>query len=340
MEKEKISIILPVYNSQNTISMTIDSIIKQTYDNYELIIINDGSSDNSESICLEYANKYKKINYISIENQGVSNARNIGISKATGNYIMFIDSDDEYYENTLETVYRYIKEKYELIVFGYNRIHVNKNKTKEMNTEVVYLKDAKDKNVFIEKMQKNYLFNQIWNKVYKKEILINNNIKFDTKISSGEDYRFNLKYIDCINNAIYVNKILYNYYSTDDGLSLKSRPDKLYIKIENLKQQKLLYNKHGYDIKYIDLNYIYTCFSGLTAMVEKQTLKKSREYIKRYVQNQEIKKELKNIKQRRKKDIKIQIYIHFLLIKNVFLLQVFSKILIFVRKIYRKIRLE
>ena len=124
MEKEKISIILPVYNSQNTISMTIDSIIKQTYDNYELIIINDGSSDNSESICLEYANKYKKINYISIENQGVSNARNIGISKATGNYIMFIDSDDEYYENTLETVYRYIKEKYELIVFGYNRIHV------------------------------------------------------------------------------------------------------------------------------------------------------------------------------------------------------------------------
>ena len=205
MEKEKISIILPVYNSQNTISMTIDSIIKQTYDNYELIIINDGSSDNSESICLEYANKYKKINYISIENQGVSNARNIGISKATGNYIMFIDSDDEYYENTLETVYRYIKEKYELIVFGYNRIHVNKNKTKEMNTEVVYLKDAKDKNVFIEKMQKNYLFNQIWNKVYKKEILIN---KFNQKLDNEMLLKFSQGSISRAINII-ENKEIY-----------------------------------------------------------------------------------------------------------------------------------
>ena len=147
MEKEKISIILPVYNSQNTIARTIDSIIKQTYDNYELIIINDGSTDNSESICLEYADKYKRIKYIRIENKGVSNARNLGIDNATGNYVMFIDSDDEYYKNTLETVYKYIEQRNDLIIFEYNRIDVSKNKTKEMNTNVTYLKDGKEKNI-------------------------------------------------------------------------------------------------------------------------------------------------------------------------------------------------
>lgn len=338
MKKEKISIILPVYNSQNTVAKTIDSVIRQNYDNYELIIINDGSTDNSESICIEYATKYKEINYIKIENNGVSNARNLGMDSATGNYIMFIDSDDEYYENTLETIYKYIEQENDLIVFGYNRIHVHKNKTKEMDTNITYLKNGKEKNIFIEKMQREYLFNQIWNKVYKAKILKDNNIKFDTKIASGEDYRFNLQYIDCINNAIYISKILYNYYSTDTGLSLKTGPEKLYVKLENLKQQKLLYNKYGYDIKYIDNNYIYTCFSGLTAMVEKQSIRRKREYIKKYIQNQEIREELINIK-KRQKGVKTKIYINFLLIKNIFMLQFFSEILICIRKIYRKIRL-
>lgn len=338
MEREKISIILPVYNSQNTIARTIDSIIKQTYDNYELIIIDDGSTDNSASICTEYERKYEKIKYKRIDNKGVSNARNIGIDNAIGNYIMFIDSDDEYREDTLECVYKYIEQNNDCIIFGYNRIHVHKNKTKEMNTDMILLENGKEKNIFIEKMQKEYLFNQIWNKVYKTKILKDNNIKFDTKIASGEDYRFNLKYIDCINNAIYINKVLYNYYSTDSGLSLKTGPEKLYVKLENLKQQKLLYNKYGYDIKYIDNNYIYTCFSGLTAMVENQSFGKKREYIKKYVLNQEIHEELKNIK-KRQKGFKIKVYVNFLLIKNIFLLQLFSEILIFIRKIYRKIRL-
>ena len=99
-----------------------------------------------------------------------------------------------------------------------------------------------------------------------------------------------------------------------------------------------MYNKYGYDIKYIDNNYIYTCFSGLTAMVENQSFGKKREYIKKYVLNQEIHEELKNIK-KRQKGFKIKVYVNFLLIKNIFLLQLFSEILIFIRKIYRKIRL-
>ena len=252
---------------------------------------------------------------------------------------MFIDSDDEYYENTLEYVYKYIEQNNDWIIFGYNRIHVHKNKTKEMNTEMMLLKNGKEKNLFIEKMQKKYLFNQIWNKVYKTKILKANNIKFDDKIASGEDYRFNLKYIDCINNAIYINKILYNYYSADSGLSLKTGPEKLYIKLENLNQQKLLYNKYDYDINYIDDNYIYTCFSGLTAMVDGQKWKNKREHIKKYINNKEIQEELEGIKKRQNK-IKTKICINILLIKNVLLLQFISEILVCIRKMYRKIRLE
>ena len=339
MDNKKISIILPVYNAQSTISRTIESVLRQTYENYELIIINDGSTDNSGNICKEYVKKSKEIHYIEIDNNGVSNARNLGIENSTGDYIMFIDSDDEYYDNTLETIKQYIEDSNDLVVFGYNRIHVNKNKTKVMNTDITYLKDGKQKNIFIEKMQNAYLFNQIWNKVYKAQIIKDNKIDFDININSGEDYRFNLKYIDVIDNAIYIDNILYNYYSTDTGLSLNIKPNKIYIKLENLKQQELLYLKYGYDIKYIDNNYIYTCFSGLTAMVEKQSWEKKREYIKKYIQNQEIREELKGIKKRRK-DIKTVICINILLLKNIFLLQVFSQALIFIRKIYRRIRLE
>ena len=338
MKNVVISIILPIYNSAKTLNRTIDSILKQDYQDYELILINDGSTDKSKEICSEYINKYSHIKFFDIQNGGVSNARNIGLKNSTGDYIMFIDSDDEYYEDTLSQVYQYIQNtKTEWIIFGYDRIHIN-NKIKVMNTDITYLKYGKQKNIFIEKLQKNYLFNQIWNKVYSNKIIKENQIFFEKDISSGEDYRFNLKYIDAIDNAIYIDKVLYKYYTTESGLSLKIDPNKMYIKLANLEKHKELYIKYKYDIDYIDKNYINTCFSGLTAMVEKQTPQKKIEYLKQYINNDNVKSELEKIK-RRQKSIKRKILINILLIKNVSFLKFFSYILIISRKLYRKVRL-
>ena len=338
MENKKISIILPVYNAEKTISRTIDGVLKQINENYELIIINDGSQDSSGEICKKYSSQNTKIKYFEIENSGVSNARNIGLEKATGDYIMFIDSDDEYCKNTLSELDLFISNDIDLVVFGYERIHVDSNKIRIMTTNPINIEDGKIKNIFIEQMQKNYLFNQIWNKAYKRKILKENKIFFDVNISSGEDYRFNLKYIDVINNAIYIDKILYKYYTSEEGLSLRVRPDKIYIKLENLEEQRKLYYKMKYPTDYIDKNYVYTCLSGLTAMVNKDNPKKTEEYLKLYTQNKEIEKELKSIR-KKTKDLKIKISISILLIKNILLLRWIVNVLIKLRKIYRKIKL-
>lgn len=339
MNDIKISIILPVYNSEKIISRTIESIIKQTYNTIELIIINDGSTDNSGKVCEEYSRKYDKIKYIDIENNGVSNARNTGIKNATGDYIMFIDSDDEYYTNTVEKVVSKLdNDNLELVVFGYDRIHIDTNKIKQMRTKEIEIKKGKNKNIFIEKLQKQCLFNQIWNKAFKRDILLKANIEFDTGISSGEDYKFNIQYIDLVDNALYIDEVLYKYYSGTEGLSLKTGPEKIYVKLDNLNEHRKLYEKMNYDTTYIDNNYVYTCLSGLTAMKIKKDAKKTREHIKKYIDNKEIKTELNNIK-KRSKSIKIKLSINLLKIKNVFILKMFVDLLSFIRIIYRKIRL-
>ena len=336
---KKISIILPVYNSEKTIKRTINSVLSQTNENYELIIVNDGSKDNSGTICREYANKYPTtIKYIEIPNGGVSNARNIGLKNATGKYIMFIDADDEYYEETLQVVSDYIKEEVELIVFGYERIHTNTGKIKEMNTDIIYLSDDTKLNLFIEMLQKKYLFNQIWNKLYIKKILMENEIYFDINISSGEDYRFNLKYMDKIQKAVSIGKVLYKYYDSEDGLSLKTGPDKIYIKLSNLEEQKKLYERRNFPTNFIEKSYVNTCLSGITAMVEKTDSESTKKYLYDYTKNQEIDKTLRNIR-KSKSNFMIKICIDILLIKNVFMLKTIASILIILRKIYRKIKL-
>lgn len=340
MEKTKMSIILPVYNSEKTISRTIESIIKQTYKKYELIIINDGSTDNSKSICTEYARKYKQIRYIEIINRGVSNARNFGIKNAKGKYIMFIDSDDEFYENTVEKMIKQIEEKPEmqLFIFGYERIHTNTNNVKLTRTDDMSLTNGKNKNIFIGSLQKNSLFNQIWNKVFIKDILISNNILFDENISIGEDFKFNIQYIGAINNALYVDEILYKYYSDSNGLSLRMNPEKLYTKLSNLEEQRKLYEKMGYNTTYIDNNYVYTCLSGLTTMIDKNNPKKTKEYVKRYINNLEIRNELKRIEKRSRNGM-IKMSIKLLLVRRVGILSFSAKVLRILRIIYRKIRL-
>lgn len=340
MNNLKISIILPVYNSEKTISRTIKSIINQTYKNIELIIINDGSTDNSGKICKEFASNFNIIKYIEIENNGVSNARNLGIQNATGEFIMFIDSDDEYYTNTVEKVVQEIEKNSNLqqVVFSYDRIHIDTNKIKKMTTENLEIVNGIDKNLFIEKLQKACLFNQIWNKAFKRDFLVNNGIQFDTNVSSGEDYKFNIQYIDFVNNSLYIDEILYKYYSGEEGLSLKTGPEKIYVKLDNLKEHRRLYEKMNYNTTYIDNNYVYTCLSGLTAMKIKNDSKKTRENINRYINNEEINNELLRIK-KRSNSFKIKICIKFLTIKNIFILQVLINLLCFTRIIYRKIRL-
>ena len=107
---EKITVIVPVYNVENYLEKCLDSLINQTYKNIEIIVINDGSTDNQGEICQEYAQKDNRIVYIEKENGGLSDARNVGLDKMTGSYVTFIDSDDWIEQDYIETLYKKIVE--------------------------------------------------------------------------------------------------------------------------------------------------------------------------------------------------------------------------------------
>lgn len=213
-EKILLSIIVPAYNAEKTIGRLIDSIVSQKYDNYELIILNDGSKDNTYKVISEYAKKYENVIAIDKINTGVSDTRNEGLKIAKGKYIVFADADD-YYSNVFfqEIIPEIKKENFELLVFNANVMNYE---------EIMYdLIPKKYKSgIFIEKygLQKylqgefcHKIGNVPWNKVYINEIIKKNKIVFNTEKKYGEDLLFNLIYTSKITKYNYFNKNLYNY---------------------------------------------------------------------------------------------------------------------------------
>ena len=128
MENELISIKVPIYNVENYLRQCLDSIVSQTYQNFECLLINDGSSDNSADICREYIEKDSRFRYFEKENVGVSSARNLGIERSKGQYITFIDSDDWVDSEYLEVLYRaLIEEKADIAITTYKQFNMDDN---------------------------------------------------------------------------------------------------------------------------------------------------------------------------------------------------------------------
>ena len=177
-----ISIIIPVYNCENTIERCIKSLCKQKFDDIEILVIDDGSNDNSGNIVKQLLNSDNRIKYIKKENGGVSSARNLGIEISNGKYIMFIDGDDW------------------------------------VDTHRVGCAP--------------------WAKVYKKEILMKNGIRFNEKLSIAEDYIFNIEYLMCAESIEY-NKSAHIYYViNNNGANYKIR--KNYIELQECILKQLM----------------------------------------------------------------------------------------------------
>ncbi len=204
----KISIIVPVYNTEKYIGRCIESIQNQTYTNLEIILVDDGSKDDSLTICQKYAEKDSRIKVLHTKkNFGVSNARNMGIERSTGEYIGFIDSDD-YIEKTMyETLVRYSDNRV-LPICTYNMVDENKTilDQKEIGDTVGEV-DVKDFFLLCE----NILLNSPVNKLYESTIVKKNNIRFDVNLSLGEDFLFVMQYIEYIEKFYIIDVPLYNY---------------------------------------------------------------------------------------------------------------------------------
>ena len=235
----KVSVIIPVYNSEKYIEKCINSVLAQTYQNYEIIVINDGSKDNSGKIMEQLQDKYPdKIKYIEQENMGVAKTRNKGIERATGDYIAFMDNDDYIENDYLQTLIENSDNgHYDIVLCGYQRPNENGKIIKKLYVN--------------ENRWSWLLVTAPWAKIYKKSYLIENNLKFlDNNI--GEDVYLNLQAYLLTDKVKAVNYIGYNWFFNTKSVSNSSQKDFSKINvfnllnscIETLKEKNLLNNNY------------------------------------------------------------------------------------------------
>ena len=198
----KISIIVPIYNAEKCIKRCLDSLVNQTKKEIEYILVNDGSKDNTESIIKEY--KDKRIKYFKNKNQGIGKTRNFGIEKATGDFIMFCDSDDYFELDACEKLYnKAINDKLDIVVCDYYRVE-NDNKKEDKIIDF--------SNTSLRKRPS--LLNEVnlspWNKLYSAKLIKDNKIIFNEQLKY-EDTPFVIEALDKAQKIGKVNSCLYNY---------------------------------------------------------------------------------------------------------------------------------
>lgn len=218
-----ISIIVPVYNAQRTLRRCVDSILRSTFQDFELILIDDCSVDNSKEICEEYVYQYgEKVRLIAlVANGGVSAARNAGIDAAYGEYLMFADSDDYVAENWCEALYRtQLQYPGALIVCNMSDVCYN-GEIKPRKLEV----GGAVRNMLYVDLFLSQCSGSLCNKIFRKEKLLKHNIKFKREYKIGEDAIFNVEYIKQCNHIVGIDQSLYFYCEESNSATHKYHED-------------------------------------------------------------------------------------------------------------------
>lgn len=295
MSNVTISILMPVYNSQEYLKNTVQDVINQSYGDWELILVDDGSKDNSKNICIELQKFDNRIRFINKENTGVSDTRNIALDNAKGKYIAFIDSDDSVHKDYLKILLSSIeKSKGQLAVCGFKERKISTNGQIEELSRVFYPKEViaiEDMKDLIMDFGNSGLLNPLWNKLYSREIIEENNIRFKEEVETGEDFIFNLQYFRKINNICFSKGELYYYIRRNNNSITYQYIDNMYekgLEIHNLLEDFLkdmnFYNsKNKYILYGNHLMGVFSAFLNLFHKDCKLTLKQKKHYIKAIV---------------------------------------------------------
>lgn len=243
IDGELISVIMPIYNSEKFLADSIKSVLKQSHQNIELLLINDGSEDGSAAICNEFARCDRRIRVYHTKNNGPGAARNVGISLAKGAYLQFIDSDDYLEVDMIRQMLKALqRHSADLAVCGMKRVYSENN-----SEEIFYIPkkiscDDEIKKDFIQLLKQGLAYSPC-NKLYKKSIIDEYNIRFDTNILNGEDAVFNIDYLFHCRKVKILDEAYYVYQQRSGSLINHYYEDKE-------KAQVLLFNK---------LNHYLTC---------------------------------------------------------------------------------
>ena len=235
--KDRVSIVIPIYNSEIYLKRCLDSVINSTYKNIELILLDDGSTDKSLTICNNYQEKYKKIIRVySHKNMGVAKTRNKGIKLATGKYIMFIDNDDFIDEDYIEKYYKVVSDNnLDVVMGGYERVD-EENKTLTVSS----LHDYE---------WSKYKIVAPWAKIYRLDYLRKNKIEFlNTNI--GEDIYFNVQVINMTDKIKIIDNTSYKWFynrrsisntvhkKADENIQFEFLLDQTYKKLKEIGKEK------------------------------------------------------------------------------------------------------
>lgn len=253
MENKKVSVVVPIYNVEDYLDKCVESIVNQTYKNLEIILVNDGAKDHSGYLCDQWAKKDDRIKVVHKENGGLSSARNSGIDVATGEYIMFEDSDDWLELELIEKcVDRIVKDNSQLVIFGYKKVDEQGNNLGEFTF---------DNNTISKEEIAEQLFHRIvemsfgyaWNKLYDFNVLKKSGLRNDSSIIDREDLVFNMQMLSYWDKISYLEFAGYNYLQRSTSLlhnsnlarlkNIKPFCEKMYdIKFGNSESERKVYN--------------------------------------------------------------------------------------------------
>lgn len=224
MTEPRVSVIVPVYNGERYLRPCIDSILGQTFRDMEIILVNDGSTDASAAMLAEYAAKDERIRVEEHANCGVGATRNKAIELARGEYIRFIDCDDTLPEDSIEVLVRRADEtKSDLVISAYE----------ELLLERAFLRDLLKKdetvdcNSFLKDFSRypnSFYYGVLWNKLFRRDIIMEHGIRFDPSMTWGEDFTFVVQYLVHVQRVSYMRKPVYVYRRNPNGLTMAMVP--------------------------------------------------------------------------------------------------------------------
>lgn len=222
----KFSIIMPTYNCERYVAEAVNSVLGQTYKDFELIIVDDGSQDGTFAVCEQLAKDKDNVHLFAAEHGGVSRARNFGLKKSQGDYVLFIDSDDSWENNLLERASEALTENDELLVFGYRSDYYLSDGTFQYSNKkfgdegkIVELPE----NYSVDSVFSSYNMAAPWNKVYKRDIIEKNELNFSEKCVYLEDLKFNFDYLRYASNIKTLKSDLYHYRLFSDKKQMLKR---------------------------------------------------------------------------------------------------------------------
>lgn len=220
MSSPKFSVLIAAYNAEKYLDECIQSILVQKYQDYEVIIVNDGSTDSTYDICQKYAAMCGKIKVFSWENHGLILSRRKALSESTGEYVLFLDADDAYKDNAFEEISSDLSGDEDVIIYRFEFLYENGTRKESNNLQIKYYSDA-DRCQLFEDFISNYEYNHMWSKVMRRDLLVSDPYNYNAlkSIKLGEDLLQSINVYGNAKKVVTSNRVVYSYRVLSSSMS-------------------------------------------------------------------------------------------------------------------------